>query len=412
MAYTRKISAVERYYVSCDTKDRTPTAFSMVAEGIGEVDVELLRVAVRVASLANPGSRLRLKGYLDFSRWVDSGKPVELQVISASDWSGFSSQDADFLDQPLRVRLDATFEVLFVKGASGSKHFLVFRAHHGVMDGRGIQHYARDLFRILNKQSPLGENSQSNDFELIKKINNKTTAENLFGDVAAATGVTSAANADLSSTWVRKTLAGKHRSLLGKVACALAKYSALNGESEIRLQVPVDLRRHFPGLNSTANLSGALIVRVGESSTYNDWDADIKSQLNQKKEAEIPSFFQYLPLSILNWIPQSLIAASNNRLIQKRYLTCRYRTTATISNVGLMQPDDFSGGGFFAEKIFYVPPEFGATALFLMLTGNEDGVELVARVPRFLDGGKLNELLDFIVDSVESEVEQKTMEPA
>lgn len=406
MTYTRPLSTFERYYVSCDTKHHTPCVNQMVVEGTGEIDEHKIRLAVTKASLANPGSRVKLAGHLGFSRWVDSDHSTPLRVVH-SNWDGRSNDDADFLLHPLPARTGPTSEVLLV--INDHKYFLIFRTHHGVMDGRGTLHFANDVFRCLRGEDPVGENSNMNDMQLFKSINNHSTAADLGPGVSAATGnpvtITDVVKDDEGhkpSRWIRQTLTGKHRGVLAKVAIDIARYTRLNGEDSVRFQIPVDMRRHREGLNSTANLSGAIVVNVGPETTEEDWNTSIKQQLAENKEAEIPSFFKMLPLQTLNWVPTSIIRKSNDSLVKKRREDSVYRTTGIISNLGLLKVDEFSGGGFIATKCYFIPPEFETTALFVTLAGHSEGVEIIMRAPSQLDGGRVQELMDFLISSIET----------
>lgn len=405
MTYTRPLSTIERYYVSCDSKHHTPCINQMVVEGSGNIDVKQLRSAVTKASYANPGSRVKLKGHLGFSRWVDSDHSTPLRIVR-SNWDGRSNDNADFLLHPLPTRTGPTTEVLLV--ISANKYFIIFRTHHGVMDGRGTLHFATDVFRCLRGEEPIGENSNINDLQLAKSINNHSVATPLGPDVAAPTGAPLVKNEDHTSNesnkpsrWLRQTLPGKHRGLLAKVALEIARYTRQNGEDSVRFQIPVDMRPHKQGLNSTANLTGAIVVDVNRESTEDDWNNSIKQQLSDKKETEIPSFFKIFPFHLLNWVPTSVIKNANNNLVKKRAINSVFRTTGIISNLGLLNIEHFSGAEFFAHKSYFIPPEFETTALFVTLAGHPEGVEIIMRAPQQLDGGRVKELMDFVMNNIE-----------
>ncbi|MFX6044756.1 hypothetical protein ABTE88_19970, partial [Acinetobacter baumannii] len=72
-------------------------------EGVGTVDPGRLQQAVDRAAAANPAIRVRLRGLLAFSRWVDSGQAPRVRLLPEADWDGTSERGADFLLE----RLDA-----------------------------------------------------------------------------------------------------------------------------------------------------------------------------------------------------------------------------------------------------------------------------------------------------------------
>ncbi|MFT4763223.1 MAG: hypothetical protein ACI9OH_000308 [Oleispira sp.] len=410
MTYQRPLSTIERYYVSCDSVNKgqrfTPCMNQMVVEGNADIDVDAFRRAVTKASYANPGSRVILKGHLGFSRWVDSEYSTPLRVIE-SNWDGLSNDDADFLLDPLNVRTGPSSEVLVVINKNLNKSFVLFRTHHGAMDGRGTLHFAQDVFRCLGGEQAIGENSHITDMQLAQSLNNNAQASDLGSDVAAPTGkpvkITESDTLQ-TSRWIRRTLTGKHKGILAKVALETARYTRLQGENRVRFQIPVDMRPHQKGLNSTANLTGGIVVNVDLNTDAEQWNQNIKSQLTEKKEAEIPRFFSFFPFHLLNWIPRKIIHNSNNRLVKKRRIQGQFRTTGIISNLGLLKLEQLSGKGFSAKKCYFIPPEFDTTALFITLAGHPEGVEILMRAPIELDGGHVEKLLDFVIHNIEQQV--------
>lgn len=69
--------------------------------------------------------------------------------------------------------------------------------------------------------------------------------------------------------------------------------------------------------------------------------------------------------------------------------------------MGLLKIEQFSGKDFKASKCYFIPPEFDTTALFITLAGHPEGVEILMRAPTELDGGRIEELLDFVIHNIE-----------
>ena len=398
MAYQRFLSTIERYYVSGDTHKDTPHSpciNQMVIEGQGNLDVKHLKDAITRASLANIGSRLVLTGHLGLSRWVDSGRTAPLSIIDDHGWDGYSDHAADFLHRPLPVRKGPTTEVILLKG--NTTHHLIFRSHKGVMDSRGIQHFTNDVFSILHGEKPLGENCQINDIQLAKSLNMPRENVDLYEDVAAPTGIKTSIETDKTSSWIRKTLQGKHKSLQAKVAIEIARFSRLHGEDKVRFQLPMDMRPRMTNLYSTANLTGRILVDVSAQTSIVDLNADIQQQRAQNNEAEVPRLFRY---QFLNWIPQFIIRHKSNALAHKRQMNCRFRTSGEILDLGLIPVASYCGAGLIAQKVFFIPPEINTTALYVTLAGHPEGVDIIMRAPAYLDGGKLTQLLEFVVEGI------------
>src|SRR4030043_458932 len=97
--FTRQLTATERLYL-INAEICPPFANQFFLEGTGVLDAKLWRKAVEVAAAANPGSRLVLKGKLNFGRWVDSGKTPPVREVDGSSWDCMSPEGAPFLNDP------------------------------------------------------------------------------------------------------------------------------------------------------------------------------------------------------------------------------------------------------------------------------------------------------------------------
>lgn len=407
--YKRRLSPIERYYVSCDTLTypyHTPCLNQMTIEGSGSVDEIAWADAVRKASLANPGSRLILKGSLGFACWIDSGKTTPFRVVEGLDWDGVSNKHAPFLEDPLPAYQGPTSEVLLVK--SKCHYYIIFRSHHGVMDGRGTQAFADDVFRVLNGDAPLGENSSMSDLDLSLRLTDERS-EMITDEVNAPTGVPE--GHEMGRIWYRRTLSGQFSKVLANVAIGIARSARRYSDSKVRVQLPVDMRARIEGLRSTANLSGGIMMNVPDNTTVESWQLMIKKKLADRREAVIPRFMKFMPVRLLCWISLKMMKKANEKLVAKRQMTGRYRSSGIVSNLGLLRVSDYQGGGFKASSIFFIPPDFDTTAFFLTVTGNEKGLELILRVPKVLaTRGRLQLALDDVVNQIKAGSANKTVQ--
>ncbi len=397
MSYERKLSPNERLFLCLDKHSPpydTPCTNQMVLEGVGPSDESAWRNAVKKASLANPGSRIVLKGKLGFARWVDSGKTTPFRIVDGGNWDGRSEINAEFLSDPLPAYQGPTSEVLLVK--CKNTNYVIFRSHHAAMDGRGTEAFAEDVFRVLNNKPPQGENSMISDIDLCRQITTER-CDREGDEVRAPTGFPE--GDDPGRTWYRKTIKGKFSQILAKVAIAIARSARLYGETDVRFRIPVDLRPRVEGLRSTANLSGAIIMNVEKETTPASWKKLIKEQLTNKTEAVIPRVSKHIPIPVglIFWMTLKVLKKDNLNTLKKRMTTGQYQVSGLISNLGLIPLDRYSGGGFEASSIFFIPPDFNPSAFFLTITGNKNGLELALRVPKVLaSGGRLHKVLDDI----------------
>ena len=82
--YTRRLSGLERYSLVINEVYRYN--IDAIAEGSGNISCEELQAAMAVAAEANPGVRVRLKSFLGFSKWVDSGIAPIIREVEAPEW--------------------------------------------------------------------------------------------------------------------------------------------------------------------------------------------------------------------------------------------------------------------------------------------------------------------------------------
>ena len=124
------------------------------------------------------------QGTLPAEQW-DPNQP------SSIDWDE-ASRSA--LDDSFFVRknpLRTSVEVVYVTGPMSR---LVFRAHHGVMDGKGILEFVGDVMRSLGGEAPLGATGTATDLDLAIQLE-PPPEPRLAETCLAPTGLTQAAAA-------------------------------------------------------------------------------------------------------------------------------------------------------------------------------------------------------------------------
>jgi len=147
----------------------------------------------------------------------------------------------------------------------------------------------------------------------------------------------------------------------------------------IRVDVPVDMRRHEPGLRSTANLTGLLRVEVHPGDSPSVIQQRIRAQLAHSEEADF-----VLGVAGLRHVPLWLMTQVARRGLRKSQLTGLFETAGTVSNLGRLDPQRFSYDEFLCERVFFIPPGSPGLPFFATLTGSAAAVELVVAMPRWL----------------------------
>jgi hypothetical protein len=388
--YSRILSVNERLWLAADTMN-SPFVLQMVCEGSGTIDIREWRKAVELASAANPGSRLRLKGRLNSCRWVDSGTVPPVHEVDGGSWSGNSHEDAPFLEKPFNVTDGPTCEALIIHGDPVR---VVFRAHHAVMDNHGIIFWAEEIFRALQGKPLRGSYSRATDWDVARSMQSEYRKPFPHDNIS----ITGRAEGNEPGTvWGRRSIRGHYRQLLAQVAYHAAREARRHGEGNVRFAVPVDLRSRVQGLRSTGNLSIGIYIDIRPETTIDEIGWDIAWQLREKRDCMIDRWdfiYKYIPISILGQEGARRISGHNSRGL--------YSMSGIISNAGRVNTGQFSGGGFECRTIYAIPPYFSYLPLLLWIYGTEDSIELVYSAPKVLaTRGRLDAAMDNIVSELE-----------
>ncbi|MFG2395116.1 amino acid adenylation domain-containing protein [Streptomyces lavendulae] len=186
--------------------------------------------------------------------------------------------------------------------------------------------------------------------------------------------------------WLRRTLPGHQRALTARLAHALTEY-AETGESRsgeghtnaarrgaTRLMIPVDLRRHRPGISATGNLTLPLFLHPSPGQQWPALQAALLRALAENQElADGPeSCLLKIPLSTGRLL---LKAAQAGAMRADRHLA-----SAIISHLGRLDPAEFSGGGFTATTLYALPVHAPLVPISLAATETDTTTELTIGV--------------------------------
>lgn len=384
------MSIASRFFVAAADVS-PPLCNQMVLEGAGEIDMAKWKAAVKIASEKNPGSRFILKGFLKSCRWVDSGITPRIREVDGKNWDGQGSEGAPFLFFPLDPFKGPSCEVMIIRG---DPLRIVFRTHHGVMDGRGTLTWVEDVFNALNDRPILGSVTSvvEDDLMNVSPAVQKPISQN-FIPVSGCPD-----REGKGFVWRRRRVIGRFTKLLPQLVKLVAKEAWRNGNGLVRIGIPVDLRPRRKGLRSTNNLTSVFLIPIKPEMTVDDISAEIFRRIEKKNDGAYTwedKLIQYLPLSFIKLVIE--------REVQRNNRKCRYRHTAFISNLGRLSLDSFTGGGFHPETFFFIPPIVGSLPFVMTINGSGDHVEFVATMPEvFGNGCRIEETLQRIVSSIEA----------
>lgn len=389
--YVRRLTPVERMWLVAD--DVCPTfANQIVIEADGAWDEAGFRAAAVAASAVHPGSHIVLRGCLGRARWVTTEDDVPVRRVDGRAWDGRRPEGAPFLSDPLDVRRGPACEVLLVEGEPAR---IVVRSHHAIMDGRGTLLFAIDVFRALRGEPLLGTNSDLDGFTLARSLAPPGKPPRRIEDCLAPTG--RAREAEPGVTWRRVSVPGRISRLLPRLAVLVAARARSHGEQgRVRVDVPVDMRPSVPDVRSTANLCGMVHVEMAPDATTTDVADAIAEMRARHVEASGEAHLAWMrgaPLWLMRWVARSSIP--------RVHRTARYITTASFSNLGVVDLAALQAPGFAPRCAFWIPPGADGVPFFAALAGHSAGLELLTSMPHVLaTDGRLDELMGALVDEL------------
>jgi hypothetical protein len=372
--FSRQLTPTERVYL-VNAELSPPFANQIIFEGTGEFDPDRWKRAVEVASAANPGSRLVLKGSLACARWVDTGKTPPVRVVDGSRWSGMDPEGAPFLGDPLPPG-GPTCEVLLI---NGNPLRVAFRTHHAVMDGRGTFIWADEIFRVLRGEQPAGNDSAMTEHQAARSFqkNGRVPPPHTF---IAPTGMPDAGSPGF--TWRRIQLPGIYPDALTQIAMVMAREAWRHRDGPVRIAVPVDLRQRVPGLRNTGNITNLVYLDIANDDTPETLTRAMKRQMDERRDGEL-----YWGDALVRFIPLGMIRKSLIGEIARKPETGLYRNSGIISNMGRVPAEYFSGGGFNATSLLGIPPSIDAIPFFIGTAGLKKHLEVILSMPNALAGG-------------------------
>lgn len=389
MTFQRSASANELLY------HKAAGAFSdvviqLVIEGEGRIELALLKDAVNKVSENIPGCRLKLH----CRRWIADGQlPRIIELAAYPDFQNDLNRQMRSL-KPFDPRNGLTTEIALAH--EGRRSAIIFRALHTVMDGQGLQIWAKAIFQALRDEAiPLAHSTVTDD-ELIQSLNPRPRPDD--PKIPSAIGPKSRSSDPESYQqfdYARRSIRANIPALIPKLAVACRDYLDQEGKDGALVMVPVDVRDDLPaeqpGLN-TGNLSLPIFITIRPN---DDW-IEAASQLLKKIEAKAylgkgPSDFAYkiFPDRTLAWI----LARFYRYQINKG----RYLVSAIISHVGKQSLADYCSKDFAAKSMVFPPSPMPVCPLSLIITEYDGRLEICLGKSRALPTTAetmLNDLLE------------------
>ncbi|MCO5071092.1 MAG: hypothetical protein M9944_07785 [Rhizobiaceae bacterium] len=347
-------------------------------------DTDVWQRALDRASAANSGSRLRIKGALFWAQWTDDGAPPRLRVVEEILWDGSGKTNSDFINAEQLDLIEGPAAELILVKRSPIGPLVVFRASHAVMDGMGAYHFLSELFRALRGEPLMGSNAEFSALDIMRKVAPPKPSKH-DRRIDWPTGDARGNDTTIESRTV--VIEGSTSNIVGRLAAAIAEYTHRHSSRDALIAVPVDLRRHVPGILSTANYTGMLFVPMKKGEGPDEFRQKLRALLSEKKEA-----YHIRMASILKLIPFKWLDRIMDKGGRKKLLTSPMHT-AMVSKVGHVDRDQFSFDGFQLRRYF----GFGNHPGMVGVMGTDAGIELNINLPAAVaSNGRFDDFVSYL----------------
>ena len=367
------------------------TEVQLCVEGNGTIDPAALTAAVATVAQACPGTRLVRRKQL----WVDSGRAPDVRVVAAS---GFNRVrlDSPLLRTPLACQGRSSCEVVLIQGTPAT---VIFRAHPGVMDGRGAMLWQRETFRALRG-------------EAVEPADSRLTHEDVMTEITARLGIGLPPRTGPSehqwrsvmgtvpggprwSLWRRRTIDGIHLGISAKIARLVTAYGPGGGEGLVGM--PVDMREFLPGLRTTAGVTGHVKIHVRRDDDWNDVDAKLLTGLGELQflahRGDPTALTMPVPFmrEMRRWLDN--LARQNHNAVREKKLA---EFVVGVSHLGAVDLEDLSADGFEATSCYCLGAVSFAPELDILESRGRTEITLTWR-----DGPGVAERAEALLDHVE-----------
>ncbi|WP_328619049.1 non-ribosomal peptide synthetase [Streptomyces sp. NBC_00354] len=380
--YRRPVSATEHLYLSAGHA-RGAMALRIVVEGHTAPEPAALRAAVARAAETCPGSRLVRRGPV----WTAEG-PLPAVRYAAPAAGGIDVSDpatAALLTGRSRRNDPPGCEVLVVPDAAADTDTdtdtatLVFSASHALMDGHGALTWVREVFRALRGEPGRPALAPDTDRGLLRRLGASARRPALVPDRPSPLG--RPGTGPEQTLWLRRTLPGHHRALTARLAQALTDSAATGsarsgsaGRGGTRVMVPVDLRRHRPGIAATGNLTLPLFLDLSPGQEWPKAQVTLLRALAENQE--LAEGFESALLPLPPAAGRLLLRAAQAGAVRAD----RHLASAVVSHLGRLDPAEFSGGGFTATTLYALPVHAPLVPVSMAATETDTATELTVGV--------------------------------
>ncbi len=333
----RKISPNEKMYLAFENKFSS-FAINRIVSGIGYIDIQELKNAIIKTSDLIKESRFCLKG----NYWIDSNIAPNLFILENIE---LEKNLEMLLNRKFDLKKGPLCEILVVK--EKEKFTLIFRSHHGIMDGKGQGIWIETIFKVLNNKEFKISSSSKRDIDLL--YNNGIKKKSDIIHLGKYSPIDNRNSFKITSPMVNKIIINE--SISNLTAKLIGAIHNLSKDKESRIIITKDIRDKFSEEdNNTGNLSLPMYLNTQSniwSEIYNDLIFKI---LNNQDITYSP--FEY---SIFNFLPTAIVSYGLGSIIKNYNDNSKTAASAVISNLGKIDLNLYSTHDFKANTIYALP---------------------------------------------------------
>ena len=254
--YRRRLSRVERTYVNARTLGAN-TLIRLVVDGTGSIDPAEFDAAVAAAFALAPGLSVRRRG----ATWYGGGPPpgvTHLPIDRLHSGAAIFHDPINITEGPV-VRLAVGHSD--PAATTDARTRIAAVVDHAVTDGHGFTAWLADVFRELRGEAALGFPSEDADIDVARRAprfgtrSGPSPAPQIRPSPLRRDG----GSDDTTTCWYRAELPAVTEPVVGPLVAEVAR--SLRSDAGT-VSIPVDLRRHSPGIRSTANLSSPIALPI------------------------------------------------------------------------------------------------------------------------------------------------------
>ncbi|MFF3650871.1 non-ribosomal peptide synthetase [Streptomyces sp. NPDC002181] len=374
--YRRPVSPTEHLYLAAGHA-RGAMALRIVVEGRTAPGPAALRAAIARAAETCPGSRLVRRGAV----WTAEGPlpAIRYAAPAAGRIDVSHPATAALLTGHPHRNAPPGCEVLVIPGNASEAATLVFSASHALMDGHGALTWVREVFRALRGEPGTPALARDTDRALLRRLGSTTRRPALVPAHPSPLGPRPPGPE--RTLWLRRTLPTRHPALTARLAQALTDSAAATGTRSggagrggTRVMIPVDLRRHRPGIAATGNLTLPLFLDLDPGQEWPRAQVTLLRALADGRE--LAGGFEPALLPLPPAAAGLLLRAAQAGTVRAD----RHLASAVVSHLGRLDPAEFSGGGFTATTLYALPVHAPLVPVSMVATETDTATELTMGV--------------------------------